>query len=79
MQDMSMMRGRCIRCEHEFDIVALPMPIELAANAIKGRSQCPMCGNHQGNVAAASRQLDTKESWAKGKTIAMGSAARAAE
>lgn len=57
---MQMFRARCRDCQWEFDVVALPMPITLAARAI-GKTCCPMCANRVGNVVAPSRQLTDLE------------------
>lgn len=57
---MQMFRARCRDCQWEFDVVALPMPISKAAEAM-GKACCPMCGNRAGNVVAPSRPLTDLE------------------
>lgn len=57
---MHMLRGRCDACGWEYDIIVLPMPLAIAAQAMAA-PHCPICGNRAGNTVTAPRSLTEDE------------------
>lgn len=63
-----MFRGRCRECGWTWDVIALPMPIDTAAQVI-GAARCPMCGNGDGNTCAEPRALTEAEADHKSRLL----------
>lgn len=58
---MQMMRANCAAGCGPFDVVALPMPAEIACKAMLARNACPYCGTRDANTVAAPRDLTDDE------------------
>lgn len=57
---MQMFRARCVKCDHVFDVIATPVPVDVFVRVSK-RASCPLCGNHKGNLCAPARDLTDAE------------------
>ncbi len=67
---MQMIRAKCKACEWVFDVVAIPMVLQLAADTMSSRSACPMCGCCE-SFFADSRPLTGDEIDHKNRVLAM--------
>ncbi len=72
---MQMFRARCRDCGWIFDVVALPLPLKIAARAMENTC-CTMCGNCVSNTLADGRALTDQEAAHKRQ---MGTAAKIEE
>lgn len=57
---MKMVRAECHECGWLFDVVAIPLRLEVAARAM-GACSCPICGNRDRNTLDAPRELTDAE------------------
>lgn len=55
-----MFRARCSACSHLFDVIAMPVAIDVFVRVAKWAS-CPLCGNRKGNTCAPARDLTEAE------------------
>lgn len=61
MQDVEMIRGKCSKCHHVYDVTLSSMPLTVLANAMKDRQTCPICGNAKMNMLDQARELSREE------------------
>lgn len=67
---MQMMRAQCKECQAMYDVVAIPMPADLACRVMTLRDVCPYCGNPTGNLVAPARDLTAEEVELKRRAVA---------
>ena len=59
--NVEMVRGKCAKCAHVYDVVAGVMPLTVLAKALADRSTCPICGNRERNALDTPRDLTRDE------------------
>ncbi len=58
---VEMIRGKCAKCHHVYDVALSAMPLAVMAATIKERQTCPICGNVKMNMLDAPRKLTQTE------------------